>query len=51
MRASVEDESLNWRKNADDGLFLQPFTKFEMALLYRTDVKFCSLKSVFSVLC
>jgi len=33
MKASAEDENLNWRKNADDGFFVQPFTEFEMALL------------------
>jgi len=44
MKASAEHENWNWRKNVDDGFFVQPFAKFDMALLYVTDVKFYSLK-------
>jgi len=44
MKTSAEHENLNWRKNVDYGFFVQPFAKFEMALLYMTDVKFYSLE-------
>ena len=32
MKASAEDENLNWRMKVDDGFFVQPFTKFEVVI-------------------